>query len=338
MSVPPTAIDHAAPAEGTTLLDLATARAHLARLEPTAIAATRAAAIACQRWSGRGDGLAADAAATDAMRNVLAAAPGTGTVVIGEGAKDSAPMLYDGEVVGTRRGLSFDIAVDPLECTNLCAMGLPGSLATIAFAEAGSMARLGPSFYMDKLVGPPATRDAIDIRDTPKANLVRVGRALEKSLEEVRVVVLDKPRHAELIEELHVAGACVISPPEGDVAGALAPLLPGGGADLLMGIGGTPEGVLTACAVRALGGCMQAQLAPQRPEEKRGLLDAGLSVDRVYSVDDLVSGDAFFTATGVTGGELLRSPWRSEGRTFTHSVVVARGSMRKVVEATVAQP
>jgi fructose-1,6-bisphosphatase II len=329
----PAAIDPvAAPQEGAPLGGFAPARVQLARLEATALAATRAAAMACQPWIGRGNGRAADAAATEAMRSALATAPGTGTVVIGEGAKDSAPMLYDGELVGTRRGPSFDIAVDPLECTTLCAKGLPGSLATIAFAEAGSMASLGPSFYMDKLVGPPATREAIDITDAPKANLVRVAQALEKPIEEVRVVVLDKPRHAELIEEIHRAGACVISPPDGDVAGALAPMVPGGAADVLMGIGGTPEGVMTACAVRALGGCMEARLAPQQADEKRALLGAGLSTERVYSVEDLVSGDAFFAATGVTGGGLLRRPWRSEGSTFTHSVVVARGSMRKLVE------
>jgi fructose-1,6-bisphosphatase II len=327
----------AAPWEGAPLAGFAPARAQLARLEATALAATRAAAMACQRWIGRGSGQAADAAATDAMRTALATAPGTGTVVIGEGVKDRAPMLYDGELVGTRRGPSFDIAVDPLECTTLCAKGLPGSLATIAFAEAGSMARLGPSFYLDKLVGPPATREAIDITDAPKANLSRVAQALEKPIEEVRVVVLDKPRHGALIAEIHRAGACVISPPDGDVAGALAPLLPGGAADLLMGIGGTPEGVMTACAVRALGGCMEARLAPRQADEKRALLDAGLSTERVYSAEDLVSGDAFFAATGVTGGELLRRPWRSGGSTFTHSVVVAGGSMRKVVEASVEQ-
>jgi hypothetical protein len=176
----PAAIDPvAAPRERAPRAGFAPARAQLARLEATALAATRAAAMACQRWIGRGSGQAADAAATDAMRSALATAPGTGTVVIGEGVKDRAPMLYDGELVGTRRGPSFDIAVDPLECTTLCAKGLPGSLATIAFAEAGSMARVGPSFYMDKLVGPPATREAIDITDAPKANLARVAQALE---------------------------------------------------------------------------------------------------------------------------------------------------------------
>jgi fructose-1,6-bisphosphatase II len=313
VSTSPAAI--AAPRDGAPLGGFASARAQLARLEATALAATRPAAMACQRWVGRGSGQAADAAATGAMRSALATAPGTGNVVIGEGVKDRAPMLYDGELVGTRRGPLFDIAVDPLECTTLCAKGLPGSLATIAFAETGSMARLGPSFYMDKLVGPPATRGAIDISDAPKANLARVAQALEKPIEQVRVVVLDKPRHAALIAEIRRAGAGVISPPDGDVAGALAPLLPGGAADLLMGIGGTPEGVMTACAVRA----------------------AGLSAERVYSAEDLVSGDAFFAATGVTGGELLRRPWRSGGSTFTHSVVVARGSIRKVVEASVEQ-
>lgn len=338
-TAPAEAGSDSAPGQEPLPADLTSVGAQLARLEVIALAATRAAAIACQPHVGRGSGDAADGAATEAMRSVLATAPGTGTVVVGEGAKDSAPMLYDGEQLGTREGRAFDIAVDPLECTTLCAKGLPGSLATIAFAEDDSMARLGPSFYMDKLVGLAAAKEAIDITDRPKANLARVAQALGKPIEEIRVIVLDKPRHEQLIEEIHRAGAQVILPPEGDVAGSLAPLLPGGGADLLMGIGGTPEGVLTACAVRALGGCMQARLAPQLADEERALADADLSTERVYSAEDLVSGEAFFVATGVTGGELLKSPWQAEESTFTHSVVIARGSMREVIEGRkVAKP
>jgi len=302
-------------------------------LEPVALAATRAAALACQYWVGRGKKDEADEAATEAMRTVLAAGPGKGTVVIGEGAKDEAPMLFDGEELGEGEGPDFDIAVDPLECTTLCSQGLPGSLATIAFAESGTMTRLGPAFYMDKLVGPPELCDVVHLSEPPEANLERAAEALGKSVEEMVVVVLDKPRHEELIGKIHDAGACVITPPDGDVAGALQPLLPDGGADLLMGIGGTPEGIMTACAVRSLGGCMQARLAPQSEDEEEGLREAGLPTEQVYELDDLVNGDSFFVATGVTGGSLVRSPWRADGQTYTESIVIAAGWIRQVVEA-----
>jgi len=332
MQASETAVDHVA-ADGDGASSSIRGRDELlARLEPTALAAVRAAAIACRYWEGRGDGPAADAAATDAMRTALNSAPGAGTVVVGEGAKDEAPMLYDGEEVGSEEGPSFDIAVDPLEGTSLCAAGLPGSLATIAVAPAGSIAPMGRSFYMEKLVGPPATLHAIDITNPPEVNLARAAEALEKQVDELRVVVLDKPRHAELTERLRRAGASVSTPPENDVAGALAALLPAGGADLLMGVGGTPEGVMTACAVRALGGFMQARLAPQDEDEERAVNDAGLSTERVYTAEELVSGDAFFAATGVTGGDLLRRPWRSRRSTSTESLVIAAGSIRYVVE------
>jgi len=308
-------------------------RGSVHQLEPAALAATRAAALACQYWVGRGSGPAADEAATEAMRAALASAPGRGTVVVGEGAKDEAPMLFDGEEVGDGGGADFDIAVDPLECTTLCARGLPEALATIAFAEADALARLGASFYMDKLVGPPGTHDALQIADPPAANIERVAKALGKPVEEVSVAVLDKPRHAELIEEIHGIGARVTSPPDGDVATALAVLLPDGGADLLIGVGGTPEGVMTACAVRAMGGCMQARLTPQSEDEEQALAQAGLSSERVYDASDLVTGEGFFVATGVTGGSLLRRPWHSQGQMHTESMIVAGGSVRRVVEA-----
>jgi fructose-1,6-bisphosphatase II len=299
-------------------------------LEAAALAATRAAALACQDWVGRGDPIAADGAATEAMRVSLTGAPGSGTVVIGEGAKDEAPMLFQGERVGAGGEPAFDIAVDPLECTKLCARGLPGSLATIAFAEAGSMASLGPAFYMDKLVGPPGTRGAIDIADPPERTVDRLGETLDKAVGDLVVVVLDKPRHEELIRRLRRAGARVTSPPDGDVAGALSALLPGGGADLLWGVGGTPEGVMTACAARALGGFMQGRLAPQRADEERAVTAAGLSVERVYELEDLVGGESFFAATGVTGGSLLRRPW---DQASTESLLVAEGRVRRIVEA-----
>jgi fructose-1,6-bisphosphatase II len=304
----------------------------MADLEPTALAATTAAALACRRWVGRGRAHDADAAAAEAMRAALAQAPGRGTVVVGEGAKDDAPMLYDGERLG-RGGRAFDVAVDPLECTKLCAKGLPGSLATIAFARRGSMARLACSFYMDKLVAAGPAGAALDLALAPEENLRRAADPLDRPVSALRVTVLDKPRHRELIQRLHAAGAQVTSPPDGDVAGALGALLPGGDADLLMGIGGTPEGVMTACAARALGARMQARLAPQREDEAAALARAGLDTERIYELDELVGGESLFVATGVTGGTLLRAPWSRGGQLWTESIVIAAGSVRRIVQA-----
>jgi len=311
---------------------VAGARIDRGALEPIALAATRAAALACQDWIGRGDGKAADGAATEAMRSALDAAPGLGTVVVGEGAKDDAPMLFHGERLGALDHPEFDIAVDPLECTTLCAKGMPDALATIAIGPPGSLAALGQSFYMDKLVAAGPASEAIDITLTPEENLASVASALSKDISAITVVVLDKPRHAELIERVQAAGARVVSPSEGDVGGALAVLLPGGGADLLMGVGGTPEGVMTACTVRAAGGCMQARLAPQSDAEASALTDASLDAERVYDLPDLVGAGSFFVATGVTGGSLLRRPWGEPGPMSTESIVIAEGALRYVVE------
>jgi fructose-1,6-bisphosphatase II len=306
-------------------------------LEAVALAATRDAAIACRPFVGRGDKHAADAAATHAMRRALAEAPGIGTVVIGEGEKDGAPMLYNGERVGAG-GPAFDIAVDPLECTTFCAKGLPGSLTTIAIAEGGVLLRPGPSHYMEKLVVPAAARDAIEIMDAPEANLARVAAALGKEVAGLRVVVLDKPRHVGLIERLRRAGAAVATPSDGDVAGALEALLPSGEADLLMGVGGTPEGVMTACAVKALGGGMQARLAPQSDEESRALADDGLDADRVYDLEDLVDGAAFFAVTGVTGGSLLQRPSEADGALATESLLISERGVRRVEARSIPKP
>ncbi len=301
--------------------------------EASAQAATRAAAIAAAEWAGRGDKDAADAAATDAMRSTLSSLPGSAVVIIGEGEKDDAPMLYNGEEVGGGgAGHRYHIAVDPLECTNFCAAGLPGALATIAFSEEDCMWSPGPAFYMDKLVVPPAARDVIAIEEGPEPNLRRVAEALGKSVEELRVVILDKPRHEDLIEELRSLGARVATPAEGDVAGSLEVLLPDGDADVCLGIGGTPEGIMTACAARSLGGGMQIRLAPQGDEEKEAVAEAGLDTERVYNRDEIVSGDSFFVATGVTGGTLLRGPWRSQDAILTESIVIGRGSVRRIVE------
>jgi fructose-1,6-bisphosphatase II len=312
-----------------------TTRDPLTALEPLALAATRSAAIACQPWVGAADPMAADAAATEAMRQVLDAGSAYGTVVIGEGTKDSAPMLYDGERLGDPLGLAYDIAVDPLEGTKLCAGGLPGALATIAFAETGTLAALSASFYMDKLIGPPELVGVLDITAEPEVNLTRTAEALDRNVASLRVVVLDKPRHVELISRLRAVGAEVLTPTDGDIAGALAALLPDGGVDLLMGIGGTPEGVMTACAVRALGGFMQGRLAPQSDDERAALAGAGLDSVRVYALDELATGEGLLVATGVTDGALLRQPWQQNDMTFTDSIVISAGTVSRTQEANI---
>lgn len=296
-----------------------------------ALAATRAAAIAAASWAGRGDGPAADDAATTAMRAVLTDSRGKGTVITGEGAKDDAPMLADGELIGA--GADYDIAVDPLECTDLCAWGLPGALATIALGPRGSLWSPGPAYYMDKLIVPPAARGAARITDSPQAIVEQVAAALGKEVADVRIIVLDKPRHRDLIVTLRGIGASVSTPSAGDVAGALAVLLPDAQADLLLGVGGTPEGVLAACAVRALSGGMQGRLAPQRDEERRAIELAGIDRDRVLELDDLVASDATFVATGVTGG-LLASPRRAGDWIVTDSIVIAAGAVSNIRQST----
>ena len=303
----------------------------LRHLESTALSATREAAIACQAFVGRGDGKAADGAATNAMRDELALAPGIGRVVIGEGEKDDAPMLFNGERLGEGGSLEFDIAVDPLECTSLCAAGMAGALTTIALADAGSLWEPGPAFYMDKLVARVEARDVIDIEAPAEENVRRVAKALGKQVGDVRVVILDKPRHEELIASLRSLGVHVLAPPDGDVGGALQVLLPDGDADLLMGIGGTPEGVMTACAAKALGGGMQGKLAPQKDKEKEAL--AGVDLDHVLELEEMVDGEGFFVATGVTGG-LVAAPRVEDGWNVTESMVVAAGTVKRVIAHT----
>ena len=306
----------------------------LAGLELAALVATRAAALACQPHVGSGDAIAADAAATAAMRRALASAPGSGVVVIGEGEKDGAPMLFNGEHVGDGVGPEFDVAVDPLEGTKLCARGLGGAMTTIACSAPGPMWSPGPAFYMDKLVVGARARGAIDITLPPERNLANVAEALGKRVAELRVVILDKPRHAELIATVQSLGATVTTPGDGDVAGALASLLPDGDSDLLMGIGGTPEGVMTACAVRALGGDMQGRLAPQTEHETRRLNVSGADIERPLALEDLVDGPSFFAATGVTTGGLLRGPWQEHGAGVTESLLTSRGAIRRILETT----
>jgi fructose-1,6-bisphosphatase II len=308
----------------------------LPSLESLALMAVRVAALAAAKHAGLGDGKAADGASTEAMRDVLRDAPGLGTVVIGEGEKDNAPMLYNGERLGTGEGPRFDIAVDPVECTDLLAAGLPGSLTTIAMAGDGCLWSPGPGHYQDKLVVGPAARDAIDLREEPEHNVQSVAAALGKPVGEMRVLILDKPRHQELAERLREMGVHVIMPSAGDVAGAIFALLPNTGVDMLMGVGGTPEGIMAACAVKVLGGGMQTRLAPQRDNEREAIAAAGISTDEILEAEDLVRGPAIFAACGITGGTLLDAPRLTAGWISTQSLIVRPGSVRRIVEFTPA--
>jgi fructose-1,6-bisphosphatase II len=307
-----------------------------ASLESLALEAVRVAALAASKYAGLGDGKAADGAATEAMRAVLGEVAGVGTVVIGEGEKDNAPMLFNGERLGTGDGPHFDIAVDPVECTDLCAAGLPGSLTTIAMAGDGCLWSPGPGHYQDKLVVGPAARDAIDLREEPEHNVKCVAAALGKDVGDMRVLILDKPRHAELATRLREMGVHVIMPSAGDVAGAIFALLPNTGVDMLMGIGGTPEGIMAACAVKVLGGGMQTRLAPQRDNEREAIAAAGISTDEILEAEDLVRGPAIFAACGITGGTMLGAPRLTAGWISTQSLIVRPGSVRRIVEYTPA--
>lgn len=297
------------------------------------LAATQAAALAAQPWFGRGDGKAADGAAVDAMRRALNEAPGEGVVVIGEGEKDDAPMLYNGESLGAGGEPRYEIAVDPLEGTRYMAKGLPGAVAVISVAERSAMWSPGPGFYMDKLVVGAEAKGVADIRLSTEENLERIAEALDKDVADLRVFVMDKPRHQELAERVRRLGAAVVFQPDGDVAGALETLVPGGAVDVLMGVGGTPEGVVAAVAATCLGGEMQGRLAPQSEGERRALEEAGYDVGQVFTLDDLVRGEVLFVATGVSGG-LLRAPWQEGGVRWTDSLVLKPGGrIARVVES-----
>ncbi len=283
---------------------------------------TQAAAMACLEWVGRGDKNSADGAAVKAMREVLGEIPGRGEVRIGEGEKDDAPMLYIGEDIGTGEGPAFDLAVDPLEGTNYAATGTEGSIAVVAATPEDAMWTT-TGYYMDKIVVGSKARGTIDIDATAEDNLGRIAEALEKPVEELTVVILDKPRHEELIENVRGLGASVIAIPDGDVMGSLRVLVPGGGVDVALGVGGTPEGVLTACAVRALGGDMQGRLAPQDDDERKKLEEEGVDIDRVLSLDELVRGEeGVFVATAVTATVFLPAPEQTASGWKVSSFVV----------------
>src|SRR6266542_5885618 len=294
---------------------------------------TEAAALAAGRWIGRGDKEAADQAAVDGMRAVLDTVAMAGVVVIGEGEKDEAPMLYNGEEVGDGRGPAVDVAVDPLEGTRLTAKGQPNAIAVIAVAERGTMFFPGAAVYMDKIACGPEAIDVVDIEAPPRENVERVAHAKGIKPSEVSVVVLERDRHDALIDELRELGAKVLLIPDGDVAPAIAAARPASGVDLLMGIGGTPEGVIAAAALKCVGGGVQGKLWPRNDEERQQLVDGGFDLERVLYTDDLVSGeDVFVAATGVTTGALLRGVRYTTEGAVTDSIVMRSrsGTVRRV--------
>ena len=284
---------------------------------------TEAAAMGASRWIGRGDKNAADKAAVDLMRLMVNTVSMRGVVVIGEGEKDEAPMLYNGEEIGDGSGSEVDVAVDPLEGTRLTALGIPGAISVIAVAERGSMFFPGAAVYMDKIAVGPHAADAIDIDATPTDNVARVAEVTGRTVNDVTVVVLERERHDDLIAELRESGARVNLIRDGDVAPSIAAAQPGTGIDMLMGIGGTPEGVISAAAIKCLGGALQGRLWPRDDAERTALVNAGFEVDKVLTQDDLVRGDdVFVAATGVTGGALLRGVRSLEAAVETESIVM----------------
>jgi fructose-1,6-bisphosphatase II len=294
---------------------------------------TEAAALAAGRWIGHGDKIAADAAAVDAMRLMIDSVSMHGTVVIGEGEKDEAPMLYNGEEVGDGTGPGVDVAVDPIDGTRLTALGQPNALVVIALAERGSMFFPGAAVYMEKVATGPEAADAIDITAPPAENVRRVAKAKGVGPEEITVTILDRDRHADMIAAVRAVGARVLLITDGDVAGAIAAATPRSGVDLLLGIGGTPEGVIAAAALRCLGGAIQGRLWPRDDHERSALVDAGFDLDRVLAAEDLVAGgEVFFAATGVTDGSLLRGVryWPDGATTYSMVMRSHSGTVRYV--------
>ncbi|CAL9472994.1 class II fructose-bisphosphatase [Streptomyces iakyrus] len=294
---------------------------------------TEAAAMAAGRWVGRGDKNGADGAAVRAMRTLVSTVSMNGVVVIGEGEKDEAPMLFNGERVGDGTGPECDIAVDPIDGTTLTAKGMTNAIAVLAAAERGSMFDPSAVFYMDKLVTGPEAADFVDINAPVSVNIRRVAKAKRSAPEDVTVVILDRPRHEGIIKEIRETGARIKLISDGDVAGSILALREGTGVDLLLGIGGTPEGIISACAVKCLGGTIQGKLWPKDDEERQRAIDAGHDLDRVLTTEDLVTGEnVFFVATGITDGELLRGVrYRAENATTDSIVMRSRsGTVRRI--------
>ncbi len=284
---------------------------------------TEAAALASARWLGRGAKESGDGAAVEAMRNSFTTLHIDGVVVIGEGEKDKAPMLYTGENVGMGDGPSLDVAVDPVEGTNLLAYGRPNAISVMGVAPRGSMFSLDRSFYMQKLVVGSEAKDVVDLDAPVDVNLERVAKALGKKVSDLVVFVLDKPRHAKLIEDIRKAGARITLATDGDVAGALMAADPRSEVDVMMGTGGTPEGVISACAIKGMGGQIFGRFDPQSEEERNAMIAEGTRLDEILTVDSIIrSEDAFFAATGISGGGFLGGVQFSGKGAVTHSLVI----------------
>jgi fructose-1,6-bisphosphatase II len=296
---------------------------------------TEAAALAASRWMGRGDKEGADGAAVDAMRVVLDTVPMDGIVVIGEGEKDEAPMLYNGEQVGDGSPMPTDVAVDPIDGTTLTALGRGNAIAVIAVSERGTMFDPGPCVYMEKIAVGPDAAGAIDITRSITENLESVAEAKRTSVRDLTAVILDRDRHKDLIDEVRSTGARIRLIPDGDVAGAISAAVPDSGADILIGIGGTPEGVITAAALKSMGGDQQCRLWPRNDAERKAALDAGYDLEQVLTLDDLVAGDnCFFAATGITDGEMLKGVhYDSRGATTQSLVMRSKSGTVRTVNA-----
>ena len=296
---------------------------------------TEAGAMAAGRWVGRGDKEGGDGAAVDAMRELVNTVSMRGVVVIGEGEKDNAPMLYNGEEVGNGDGPDCDFAVDPIDGTTLMSKGLPNAISVLAVAERGAMFDPSAVFYMNKIAVGPDAIDAIDITAPIGENVRRVAKAKGLSVSDMTVCILDRPRHEKLMAEVREAGARIRLITDGDVAGAISACRPNSGTDLLAGIGGTPEGIITAAAIRCMGGAIQCQLAPKDDQERQKAIDAGYDLDQILSTEDLVSGEnVFFCATGVTDGDLLKGVQYYGGGCTTQSIVMrSKSGTVRMIEA-----
>ena len=296
---------------------------------------TEAGAMAAGRWVGRGDKEGGDGAAVDAMRELVNSVSMRGVVVIGEGEKDNAPMLYNGEEVGNGDGPNCDFAVDPVDGTTLMSKGMPNAISVLAVAERGAMFDPSAVFYMNKIAVGPDAADVLDISAPVAENIRRVAKAKNLSVADLTVCILDRPRHEQLIAEVRTTGARIRLISDGDVAGAISACRPNSGTDMLVGIGGTPEGIIAAAAIRCMGGEIQAVLAPKDDEERQKAVDLGYDVDRILTTEDLVSGEnVFFCATGVTDGDLLRGVRYFGGGCTTHSIVMrSKSGTVRMIEA-----
>ena len=296
---------------------------------------TEAAALAAARWVGRGDKNAADGAAVDAMREMISRVPMNGIVVIGEGEKDEAPMLFNGEHVGDGSGPEVDVAVDPIDGTTLTGKGQDNALSVLAVADRGAMYDPSAVFYMDKIAAGPEAVGVVDIRRPVGDNIRALAKAKGEDPEDLTVVLLDRPRHDQLVDDIRASGARIKLISDGDVAGAIMAARPDTGIDLMVGVGGTPEGIIAACAIKCLGGVLQGRLWPRDEAERRRAVDAGHDLDRVLEVNDLVRGDVYFAATGITNGELLRGVRFFPGGAATSSLVMrSRSGTIRRIEAT----